>query len=274
MLAMTLMALVVGCWSAPRNLDADYFSFLADLGFTHTLYWRSPEIKREQWRQDLGRAGQHGITLIFDSWQPEAIPEEWLNAVLETACDHPAFGGVYAPDEPGYRFPLEGKERKPSIERHQSAFEKLQKCGRGVLFHVDAASAERRWVERFLPYSTAFGLDIYPFKAGIDWAERVRRATLQAVELAGERPVWMVLQGHGRADWYHYATQNLGLDIPEETDDRPTPEVLLEMARLALSSGAGGIWWWSFELYDWENPDHREFILRFRKIHRQLRTGR
>ena len=266
--------LVLGCWSPPRNLDMDYFQFLEELGFSHTLYWRSPKIAPERWRRDLERAQQRNIKLIFDSWQPDAIPEEWLDAVLATACSGPAFGGVYAPDEPGYRYPLEGEARRPSLERFRSAHEKLQQCGQGVLFHVDAANvAEKRRIQKFLPYCTTFGLDIYPYKEGIDWRQRVQSATQQAVQLAEGRPVWMVLQGHGRADWYDYATRRLRLEMDPETDPRPPAAVLLEMATVALDSGADGLWWWSFELYDWSNPDHRRFILQFPEIHRQLRQS-
>ncbi len=135
--------LVLGCWSPPRNLDMDYFQFLEELGFSHTLYWRSPKIAPERWRRDLERAQQRNIKLIFDSWQPDAIPEEWLDAVLATACSGPAFGGVYAPDESGYRYPLEGEARRPSLERFRSAYEKLQQCEQGVLFHVDAQMLPR-----------------------------------------------------------------------------------------------------------------------------------
>ena len=264
--------LVLGCWSPPKNLDMDYFQFLDKLGFSHTLYWRSPKIAPERWQRDLEHAQQRNIKLIFDSWQPAAIPEEWLDAVLVAACSRPAFGGVYAPDEPGYRYRLEGESRRPSLERFQSAYEKVQQCGHGVLFQADAANvSEERWIRKFLPYCTAFGLDIYPYKEGIDWRQRVQSATKQAVQLAEGRPVWMVLQGHGRADWYHYATQHLRLEIDAETDPRPPAAVLLEMATIALDSGAGGLWWWSFELYDWSNSDHRRFILQFPEIHRQLR---
>ena len=263
---------VLGCWSPPRNLDRDYFQFLNEMGFNHTLYWRSPKIAPQRWQQDLDRAQQKNIKLIFDSWQPDAIPEQWLDAVLETACQHPAFGGIYAPDEPGYRYPLEDQSRRPSLKRFQSAYEKVRRCGKGVLFHVDAAhGAEERWIRRFLPYCTAFGLDIYPYKKGIDWRERVRSATYEASRLAEGRPVWMVLQGHGRAGWYHFATQNIGLEMNREVDPRPPAAALLEMATTALDSGADGLWWWSFELYDWSNDEHRRFILQFSEVHRQLR---
>ncbi len=262
---------VFGSWSAPRNLDIEYFQLLVDLGFTHTLYWRSPKLDREQWGKDLDRAAELGIRLVFDSWQPAAIPEDWLDAVLETACTHPAFAGAYAPDEPGYRFPLEGPTRKPSVKRFQSAYDRLKECGNEGIFHVDAAAAETRWVRQFLPFSSVFGLDIYPYKTGVDWKRYVERATSKALKLAGSRPVWMVLQGHGRRDWYQYATNNLGLKIPPESDPRPPKEVLLEMAWTALTGGAKGVWWWSFELYDWQNSEHRRFILQFADIHAELK---
>jgi hypothetical protein len=265
-------ALVIGCWSAPQNLDREYFSWLAEMNFTHTLYWRSPEIRPEQWRKDLDSAANSGITLIFDSWQPAAIPEPWLHSVLSTACSAPAFGGVYAPDEPGYRYSRETKDRVPSPQRLQSAYQEIRQCGRGALFLVDAFSAEEYWVRRFVPFSGVFGLDVYPFKAGVDWAEKTRQATHRAVKLAGSRPVWMVLQGHGRADWYQYATHRLNLELPVETAPRPTPDVLEGMARAALNSGAQGIWWWSFELYDWKNPEHRKFILQFKDVNRRLKN--
>ena len=262
---------VFGSWSAPRNLDVEYFQFLVDLGFTHTLYWRSPRLKPEQWRKDLDRAAELGVRLVFDSWQPAAIPEDWLDAVLETGCTHPAFAGVYAPDEPGYRFPLEGPTRQPSVERFQSAYNRLKECGSEGIFHVDAASAETRWVRQFLPFASVFGLDIYPYKEGVDWKRYVERATSKATRLAGNRPVWMVLQGHGRRDWYEYATENLRQKIPLEADPRPTKEVLLEMAWTALTGGAEGVWWWSFELYDWQDSEHRRFILQFTDIHKEIR---
>ena len=267
--------LVLGCYSAPRNLDHDYFQLLTELGFNHSLYWSSPRIDPEQWKSDLDRADKRNIHLIFNSGQPAAMPEEWLEAVLHTACSHPAFAGVYAPDEPGYRFPLESGERKPSLEGFRSAYRKMQQCGRGYIFHVDAAPSlvEERWVRQFLRYCTVFGLDIYAYKKGIDWRERTRRASRRAVELAAGRPVWMVLQGHGRADWYNYATQQLHLDIKAEDDPRPTTPVLLEMAEIALGAGADGLWWWSFELYDWKDPDHRQFILQFREVHRRLKLS-
>ncbi|MBI4456409.1 MAG: hypothetical protein HY644_10970 [Acidobacteria bacterium] len=263
--------LVLGSWNAPRNLGADYFQLLADLKFTHTLYWRSPEINPIQWQRDLDRAQQFGIHLIFDSWQPSAIPSEWLDMVLKTACSHPAFAGVYAPDEPGYRFPLENPARKPHVEEFRAAYEKIRQCAQAVLFQVDASDAEEIWVRRFLPFSTVFGLDIYPYPSRTDWKERVRRATRQAATWADKRPVWMVLQGHGRADWYNYATHHLQLKIPEEKGERPPVEVLLEMAETALASGASGIWWWSFELYDWRDSKERQFILQFREVNRKLR---
>ncbi len=262
---------VFGSWSAPRNLDVEYFQFLVDLGFTHTLYWRSPRLKPEQWRKDLDRAAELGVRLVFDSWQPAAIPEDWLDAVLETACTHPAFAGVYAPDEPGYRFPLEGPTRQPSVERFQSAYNRLKECGIEGIFHVDAASAETRWVRQFLPFASVFGLDIYPYKEGVDWKRYVERATSKATRLAGNRPVWMVLQGHGRRDWYEYATETLRQKIPLEADPRPTKEALLEMAWTALTGGAEGVWWWSFELYDWQDSEHRRFILQFTDIHKEVR---
>ena len=265
--------LVLGCYSAPRNLDYDYFQLLRELGFSHTLYWSSSKIRPEQWQRDLDRAHRLKIRLIFNSGHPASIPEQWLDAVLETACLHPAFAGVYAPDEPGYRFPREEASRRPSLEGFQSSYQKMQQCGRGDLFHVDAASslAEERWIRRFLPYSTVFGLDIYPYKKGIDWRQRVRQAANRAVGLAGKRPVWMVLQGHGRADWYNYATHHLHLNIKVEDDPRPPATVLLEMAEIALEAGANGLWWWSFELYDWKDSDHRQFILQFREVHSQLK---
>ena len=262
---------VFGSWSAPRNLDVEYFQFLVDLGFTHTLYWRSPRLDAEQWRLDLDRAAELGVRLVFDSWQPAAIPEDWLGAVLETGCTHAAFAGAYAPDEPGYRFPLEGPTRRPSVERFQSAYNRLKECGSEGIFHVDAASAETRWVRQFLPFSSVFGLDIYPYKEGVDWKRYVERATSKAQRLAGNRPVWMVLQGHGRRDWYEYATKNLRQKIPLESDPRPPKEVLLEMAWIAFTGGAQGVWWWSFELYDWQDSAHRRFILQFADIHKELR---
>ncbi len=262
---------VFGSWSAPRNLDIEYFQFLVDLGFTHTLYWRSPKLNPEQWRKDLDRAAELGVRLVFDSWQPDAIPEDWLDAVLEAGCSHPSFAGAYAPDEPGYRFPLEGPTRQPSVKRFQSAYNRLKVCGSEGIFHVDATSAETRWIRQFLPFSSVFGLDIYPYKKGVDWKRYVERATSKALKLAGSRPVWMVLQGHGRRDWYQYATKHLHLEIPVESDPRPPKEVLLEMASTALTGGAEGIWWWSFELYDWKDSDHRRFILQFAEIHRELR---
>ncbi len=264
--------LVLGSWSAPRNLDFDYFRLLVDLGFTHTLYWKSPEINVEQWKRDLDRAHHLGLSLVFDSWQPAAVPQEWLQAVLQTACLHPAFSGVYAPDEPGYRFPLEEPLRRPSLKQFKWAYRKMKSCGRGVLLQVDAASAQEKWIRQFLPYCTAFGFDIYPYKRGVDWRERVQWATHQAALLADERPLWMVLQGHGRTDWYNYATKLLNWNIGMEDGPRPSVEVLWEMAEIARKEGADGIWWWSFELYDWKNPEHQSFILKFRNVHHRLRS--
>ena len=263
--------LVLGCWSAPRNLDIPYFQLLVDLGFTHTLYWRSPRIDPMQWRNDLDQADALDLRLVFDSWQPAAIPEDWLNAVLEAGCTHPAFAGAYAPDEPGYRYPLEGPTRRPSVDRFRWAYKRLNACGEKGIFHVDAASAETRWVRQFLPFASAFGLDIYPYKEGIDWKRYVERATSKALGLADGRPVWMVLQGHGRNDWYKYATEHLHLKIPLESDRRPPRSVLLDMAWTALDGGADGVWWWSFELYDWKDEAHRRFILQFGEIHKELR---
>lgn len=263
--------LVLGSWSPPENLDRDYFYLLAELGFTHTLYWRSPEIDPKRWKEDLDRAREVGLRLVFDSWQPDRIPETWLQRVLETACGHPAFAGVYAPDEPGYRYPLEKEGRRPQPEAFRWSLQKVQECGQGELFQVDAAAAESRPVEMFLPFCTVFGLDVYPYRQGVDWRTQVRGATRQAVRWAEDRPVWMVLQGHGRADWYSYARERLQLVLPEEVGPRPPLEALIEMARIALEEGADGIWWWSFELYDWNDPSHREFILGFRKVHQALR---
>ncbi len=262
--------LVLGSWSAPRNLDIDYFQMLVDLRFTHTLYWRSPKINPEQWKIDLNRAQQLGLRLIFDSWQPAAVPKKWLDAVLKTACSHPAFGGIYAPDEPGYRYPFEGIFRQPSVEHFSSALKKLQACGRGDLFQVDAASADEKWIRLFLPYCTVFGLDIYPYKIGVDWQSKVKEATARGIQLAQERPLWMVLHGHGRGDWFDYATQILHMDIPLEKDPRPDTRTLLKMATIALESGAHGVWWWSFELYNWRDPEHRRFLLQFGDVHQEL----
>jgi len=262
--------LVLGCWSAPQNLDRDYFSWLAEMNFTHTLYWRSPEIRPEQWRKDLDSASRSGITLIFDSWQPAALPQPWLDSVLATACSHPAFGGIYAPDEPGYRLPREKGDRIPSLPQFQAAFRKFEECGHGVVFLVDAFSGEDYWIKRFVPFSTAFGIDIYPFKTGIDWKKKTETATRRAVKLADGRAVWMVLQGHGRADWYRYATQRLNLELPAENDPRPSAAALEAMARTALDSGAQGLWWWSFEMYDWKEPDQRDFIQQFREVNRRI----
>jgi hypothetical protein len=143
-----------------------------------------------------------------------------------------------------------------------------------VFFQVDAAAAPEESVSRFLPFSTAFGLDIYPYKAGIDWRERIRKATHTAARLAGrQRSLWMVLQGHGRADWYEYATGELGLTLPVETDPRPSPSVLVEMGKIAIENGADGIWWWSFELYDWRNSEHRRFIRAFRGVNQNLASA-
>ena len=262
--------LVLGSWSAPRHLGKDYFELLHHLGFSHTLYWRSPEIDPSKWRQDLDRAHQLGISLVFDSWQPAAIPEAWLQEVLRTACSHPAFAGVYAPDEPGYRFPLENAERRPSPERFRRAYAAVEECSGATLFQVDASVAEESAIRRFLPFCSVFGLDIYPYKKGTDWRGYVTRASRRARDLAGERPLWMVLQGHGRHDWYLYATRQLGMQLPLEDDPRPPLEALVEMGALALAHGANGLWWWSFELYDWRNPEHRRFILQFREVHQRL----
>lgn len=267
--------LVLGSWSPPRNLDVDYFQFLVDLGFNHTLYWRSPEIHTEQWRRDLDRAAQSGLKLVFDSWQPAAIPETWLEEVLKTACAHPAFGGVYAPDEPGYRFPFESAARKPSLERFQAASEKMRSCAGSVLFLVDgvpSSELEEGWVGQFVPYCTVFGLDIYPYGPTAQWRQYVQRATREAARLAAGRPIWMVLQGHGRADWHDYASENLGMNVFPENGPRPPASALLDMASIALVAGADGIWWWSFELYDWQDLQHREFIHQFREVHRRLRV--
>ena len=73
--------LVLGCYSAPRNLDHDYFQLLTELGFNHSLYWSSPRIDPEQWKSDLDRADKRNIHLIFNSGQPAAMPEEWLAAI-------------------------------------------------------------------------------------------------------------------------------------------------------------------------------------------------
>ena len=262
--------LVLGSWSAPRHLGEDYFELLQRLGFTHTLYWRSPKIDASQWRQDLDRAHRSGISLVFDSWQPAAIPEEWLQEVLLTACSHPAFAGVYAPDEPGYRFPLENEARRLSPERFERAFAAVQECSDAILFQVDASVAEESAIRRFLPFCSVFGLDIYPYKEGIDWRRYVASASRRARDLAAARPVWMVLQGHGRHDWYLYATRQLGMKLPLEEDPRPPLEALVEMAALARAQGADGLWWWSFELYDWREAEHRNFILQFREVHRRL----
>ncbi len=262
--------LVIGCWSPPRNLDVDYFKFLKQMGFTHTLYWRSPRIDTGQWRADLKRAAEARISLVFDSWQPDAVPDKWLEEVLATACGEPAFAGVYAPDEPGYRHPFEPDSRRPDIEAFAHTFDQLRKCDAKLLL-VDSTFAEEQDVRLFLPYASVFGMDIYPYKIGIDWETRIREATRKAVRLAEGRPVWMVLQGHGRADWYKYATSVLHLQIEQEEDPRPSSRVLLRMARAALEEGASGIWWWSFELYDWQNQDHREFIRRFAEVNRDLK---
>lgn len=263
--------LVIGSWSPPANLKTPtYFELLRELGFSHTLYWRSPLIDQSRWKDDLDLAKALGINLIFDSWQPDKVPQNWLGAIMETACDHPAFAGVYLPDEPGYRYPLESHSRKPSAQNFKQTLSRLRDCGRGDLFLVDAAAAETQWINMFLPYATTFGIDIYPYKNGIDWKERVRLATLEGRHLAGLRPLWMVLQGHGRGDWFSYATHKLHLVLPPENDPRPSPNILLQMAQTAIVSGADGIWWWSFELYDWNHPEHREFIRSFGKINRFL----
>ncbi|MBI4446812.1 MAG: hypothetical protein HY645_13005 [Acidobacteria bacterium] len=265
---------VIGSWSAPRNLDQDYFDFLVSLGFNHTLYWRSPEVNPTKWKKDLDRAAAQNLKLVFDSWQPAAVPEKWLLAVLETACSHPAFAGVYLPDEPGYRYPLEDFSRRPSPERFSWAKDQFNRCGKGVLFHVDSITAREEWIRLFLPFSTAFGIDVYPFKRGLDWKGRVRTASEKAVLLAEEKPVWMVLQGHGRGDWYQYAVEQLNLTLPSEDDERPDAAVLLEMAKIAHGTGVQGVWWWSFELYDWAKAEHRAFILQFKQVNEELKKYR
>ncbi len=267
---------VVGCWSAPRHLDVPYFDWLKESGFTHTLYWRSRQIAPEQWASDLREAEKHGVKLIFDSWQPAAAPAEWVQAVLETAGQSPAFAGIYAPDEPGYRFPLEGPERKPSEASFSETFAKVAGTGR-VVFCCDAMAAAEPNIKRFLPFCSVFGIDVYPFKSEAGgrkaWTRPVEKATRKAVQLAQGKPVWMVLQGHGRKDWYGYATEQLKLQIPVETGDRPSPAVLLDMAMAAKKAGADGVWWWSFELYDWQKPEDRAFVQSFKEVNVRLKEA-
>jgi|GEM_PF-7133023 len=267
---------VTGCWSAPRNLDVPYMQWLKDHGFTHALYWRSPAIDAGRWAADLAAAEQLGIRLVFDSWQPAAAPDAWVDAVLEAAGSSPAFAGIYAPDEPGYRWPLEGQNRKPSEAAFASTFTKVSARGRTV-FCCDAVSAAEKHVARFLPFCSVFGMDVYPYRHPLQpggrasWTGRVEQATRAAIRLAEGKQVWMVLQGHGRQDWYRYATDHLGLQIPPETGERPSPEILLDMARAARETGASGVWWWSFELYDWQQPDHRAFVESFKETNLTLR---
>ncbi len=267
---------VTGCWSAPRNLDVPYLQWLKDHGFTHTLYWRSPAIDVDRWAEDLAVAERLRIKLIFDSWQPAAAPDVWVDAVLTAAGSSPSFAGIYAPDEPGYRWPLEGKNRKPSEAAFASTFTKVSARGRSI-FCCDAVSAAEEHVARFLPFCSVFGMDVYPFRNRLQpggrasWTGRVEKATRAAIRLAEGKQVWMVLQGHGRQDWYRYATENLRLQIPPETGERPSPEILLDMARAARETGASGVWWWSFELYDWQQPEHRAFIESFKETNLTLR---
>jgi len=267
---------VIGCWSAPRCLDVSYFEWLKDHGFTHALYWRSQQIAREQWAADLQEAEKQGVKLVFDSWQPAAAPSEWVKAVLETAGQSPAFAGIYAPDEPGYRFPLEGPERKPSESSFSETFAKVAASGR-VVFCCDAMAAAEDNIKRFLPFCSVFGMDVYPFKTEADertaWTDPVERATRRAVRLAQGKPVWMVLQGHGRKDWYAHATEQLKLNIPAETGDRPSPAVRLDMAMGAKKAGANGVWWWSFELYDWQKPEDRAFVESFKEVNVRLKEA-
>ncbi|MFB3902537.1 MAG: hypothetical protein ACE15E_03730 [Acidobacteriota bacterium] len=267
---------VIGCWSAPRGLDVPFFAWLKENGFTHALYWRSQQIAREQWAADLREAERHNIKLVFDSWQPAAAPGEWVRAVLETAASSPSFAGIYAPDEPGYRFPLEGSGRRPSESSFAEAFAQVSGPARDV-FCCDAVFASDQNVRRFLPFCSVFGLDIYPFRSEKrgrrSWTEPVEAATRKALQLAEKRPVWMVLQGHGRKDWYAYATERLKLQIPLETGDRPSQAVLIDMGLSARKAGALGVWWWSFELYDWQIPDHREFIASFRHVNLRVREA-
>ncbi|RPJ56009.1 MAG: hypothetical protein EHM23_24695 [Acidobacteria bacterium] len=266
---------VVGCWSAPRHLDLPYFAWLKDHGFTHTLYWRSQQTAPEQWAADLQEAEKQGVKLVFDSWQPAAAPSEWVRAVLQTASRSPAFAGIYAPDEPGYRFPLERPERKPSESSFAETFKSVNASGRDV-FCCDAVTASEENIRRFLPFCSVLGMDVYPFRTEeggrVAWTEPVGKATRTARRLAEGKPVWMVLQGHGRADWYAYATEYLKLDIPAETGERPSQAILLDMALAAQKAGTNGVWWWSFELYDWRNPEHRAFIESFKTVNRALRS--
>jgi hypothetical protein len=265
---------VIGCWSAPRRLDVPYFGWLKEQGFTHTLYWRSQEIARQKWASDLKEAEKQGIKLIFDSWQPAAAPGEWVRAVLETASQSPAFAGIYAPDEPGYRFPLEGPARKPSESAFAETFKKVSASAHDV-FCCDSVFASEQNISRFLPFCSTFGMDVYPFKteAGgrVTWTTPVEAATRTALELSQGKPVWMVLQGHGRKDWYAYATDDLKLQIPPENGKRPSQAILLDMATAAQKAGANGVWWWSFELYDWQKPADRAFVESFREVNLRLR---
>ncbi|MGH9338869.1 MAG: hypothetical protein ACRD1R_04600 [Acidobacteriota bacterium] len=105
------------------------------------------------------------------------------------------------------------------------------------------------------------------------WKATVGRITRQAVEWAGDRPVWMVLQGHGRRDWYEYGTTHIGYQMPEEFGARPSAEILQTMANEALGSGADGIWWWSFEIYDWADPSHQAFIRQFGQVNRAIQKA-
>ncbi len=267
---------VVGCWSAPRHLDVPFFAWLKEHGFTHTLYWRSQEIAREQWASDLREAEKQGVKLVFDSWQPTAAPSEWVRAVLETAGQSPSFAGIYAPDEPGYRFPFEGPERKPSESSFSEAFANVSVSAHDV-FCCDAVAASEENIRRFLPFCSVFGMDVYPFKTEADgrvtWTEPVEKATLKAMRLAEGKPVWMVLQGHGRKDWYAYATEHLKLEIPAETGERPSQAVLLDMAVAARKAGANGVWWWSFELYDWQDSEDRAFVESFKEVNVRLKEA-
>ena len=117
----------------------------------------------------------------------------------------------------------------------------------------------RRYVD-YVSYCDVFAPNPYPIihtEATQNNLRRVSYAVRAARRLAGERPVWAIIQAFWAKPWWQRG---------------PTPEELRAMVYLALNQGAKGIIYFSYRSGDKPISGHRDLFAMIRQVNGELRA--